>query len=79
VAPTVIDVELLLHGWDIAQGSGLTIEISDDVVDYVSSLAGQIIPKGRGDAFADEVSAAAGAGALDRLAAFSGRQQLSRA
>jgi uncharacterized protein (TIGR03086 family) len=72
-APTVIDVELLLHGWDIAQGSGQTIEISDQVVDHVAGLAEQIIPKGRGDAFADEVAPASGASALDRLAAYSGR------
>lgn len=76
-APTVIDVELLLHGWDIAQGSGQTIEVSDAVVDHVAGLAEQIIPRGRGDAFADEVAAASGAGALDRLAAYSGRRALS--
>jgi uncharacterized protein (TIGR03086 family) len=79
IAPTVIDVELLLHGWDLAQGSGRTIEISDEVVDYISTLAEQIIPMGRGDAFADEVFAASGAGALDRLAAYSGRQSVTRA
>jgi uncharacterized protein (TIGR03086 family) len=72
-APTVIDVELLLHGWDIAQGSGRSIEISDEVVDYVAGLAEQIIPKGRGDVFADAVTPAVDAGALDRLAAYSGR------
>jgi len=76
-APTVIDVELLLHGWDIAQGSGQTIEVSDAVVDHVAGLAEQIIPKGRGDAFADEVAPAPGAGALDRLAAYSGRRPVS--
>lgn len=73
VTPVVIDVELLLHGWDIAEGSGRDIEISDEVVAYVAGLAEQIIPSGRGDAFADEVAAPAGAGALDRLAAYSGR------
>jgi uncharacterized protein (TIGR03086 family) len=76
-APTVIDVELLLHGWDIAQGSGQTIEVSDAVVDHVAGLAEQIIPKGRGDAFADEVAPVSGAGALDRLAAYSGRRSVS--
>lgn len=73
-APTVIDVELLLHGWDIAQGSGRTIQASDEVVAHVAALAEQIIPKGRGDAFADEIVPADGAGALDRLAAYSGRR-----
>jgi uncharacterized protein (TIGR03086 family) len=74
VSVTVIDVELLLHAWDIAQGSGRTIEISDEVVAYVAGLAERIVPSGRGDAFADEVAPADGAGALDRLAAYSGRQ-----
>jgi uncharacterized protein (TIGR03086 family) len=76
-APTVIDIELLLHGWDIAQGSGQVIEISDEVVDHVAGLAEQIIEKGRGDAFADEVEPATGGGALDRLAAYSGRRPVS--
>lgn len=73
IGPTIIDVELLLHGWDIAQGSGRSIEVSDEVVAYVAGLAEQIIPGGRGDAFADEIAAPDGAGALDRLAAYSGR------
>ena len=73
VGPTIIDVELLLHGWDIAQGSGQNIEVSDEVVAYVAGLAEQIIPGGRGDAFGDEIAAPDGSGALDRLAAYSGR------
>ena len=45
-------------------------------MDYVAGLAEQIIPKGRGESFADEVSPGEGAGALDRLAAYSGRRAL---
>ncbi len=77
LGPTIIDVELLLHGWDIAQGSGRTIEISDEVVAYVGELAETVIPSGRGRAFADEVTPAHGDGALDRLAAYSGRTHVS--
>jgi uncharacterized protein (TIGR03086 family) len=77
LGPTIIDVELLLHGWDLAQGAGRTIEVSDEVATYVGGLAEQIIPGGRGSAFADEVPAPAGAGALERLAAYSGRTGLS--
>jgi uncharacterized protein (TIGR03086 family) len=73
IGPSIIDVELLLHGWDIAQGSGRPIEISDDVVAYVAGLSEDLIVQGRGRAFADEVSVGDGAGALERLAAYSGR------
>jgi hypothetical protein len=72
--PAVLCIELLLHGWDLAQGSGQTMEVSDVVVAYVAELAAPIIPGGRGAAFADEVAPGDGAGALDRFAAFSGRQ-----
>lgn len=72
--PAVLAIELLLHGWDLAEGSGQTMEVSDEVVAYVAELAAPIIPGGRGAAFADEITPADGAGALDRFAAFSGRQ-----
>jgi uncharacterized protein (TIGR03086 family) len=77
MGPTIIDVELLLHGWDLAEGSGQTIEISDEVVGYVAGQAEQIIAGGRGGAFGDEAGVAADAGALDRLAAYSGRRKLT--
>ena len=72
-APSVLAIELLLHGWDLAQGSDQTMEVSDEVVAYVAQLAEPIIPGGRGFVFADEVHPADGAGALDRFAAYSGR------
>jgi uncharacterized protein (TIGR03086 family) len=75
--PTIIDVEMLLHGWDIAEGSGQTIEISDKVVSYVAGLSEQVIPGGRGDAFGDEVAAPLHADALGRLAAYSGRTPIN--
>jgi uncharacterized protein (TIGR03086 family) len=75
-SPAVLAIELLLHGWDLAQASGRTMEVSDEVVSYVAQLAEPIIPSGRGFVFADEVEAADGAGALDRFAAYSGRQPI---
>jgi uncharacterized protein (TIGR03086 family) len=69
----ILAVELLLHAWDMAQGSGQTLHVSDEVVGYVATLAEGIVPGGRGRSFADEVVAAPDATALDRLAAFSGR------
>jgi uncharacterized protein (TIGR03086 family) len=72
--PAILAIELLLHGWDLAQGSGQPMEVSDEVVAYVAELAEPLIPPGRGRAFADEVEPVAGAGALDRFAAYSGRR-----
>ncbi len=72
-AASILPVELLLHGWDLAQGSGQTLCVSDEVVAYVAGLAETVIPGGRGTAFADELTPAAGADAVDRLAAYAGR------
>jgi uncharacterized protein (TIGR03086 family) len=72
-SPAVLAIELLLHGWDLAQGSGRTMEVSDEVVAYVAGLAEPIIADGRGFAFGDEVDPVDGACALDRFAAYSGR------
>jgi uncharacterized protein (TIGR03086 family) len=73
-APAVLCIELLLHGWDLAQGSRQMMDVSDEVVSYVAELAAPIIPGGRGSAFADAVTPEDGAAALDRFAAYSGRQ-----
>ncbi|RYU09461.1 TIGR03086 family metal-binding protein [Nocardioides iriomotensis] len=69
----ILAVELLLHAWDMAQGSGQVLRVSDEVVGYVASLTEDIVPGGRGRSFADEVAALPDATALDRLAAFAGR------
>jgi uncharacterized protein (TIGR03086 family) len=73
-APAVLCIELLLHGWDLAQGSRQAMEVSGEVVSYVAELAAPIIPGGRGSAFADAVTPEDEAAALDRFAAYSGRR-----
>jgi uncharacterized protein (TIGR03086 family) len=71
---SLIPLELLLHGWDIAQGAGRELRVSDEVVAYVATLAESVVPGGRTrGSFADEVTAPDGASALDRLAAYAGR------
>jgi uncharacterized protein (TIGR03086 family) len=72
----VLNVELLLHAWDLAQGSGKPIQAPDELVAYVAGLAETVIPGGRGTAFADELAPASGASALDRLAAYAGRSPI---
>lgn len=77
VVAGILPVEILLHGWDVAQASGQTLRVSDEVVGYVRTLAEAIIPGGRGRSFGDEVPAADDASALDRLAAYAGRTPLA--
>jgi uncharacterized protein (TIGR03086 family) len=72
-AASILPVEILLHGWDLAQATGQPLVVSDHVVGYVRTLAEGLVPGGRGTAFGDELAPPSGAGALDRLAAFAGR------
>jgi uncharacterized protein (TIGR03086 family) len=73
-AVAILPLELVLHGWDLAQGSGQRVHISDELVEYVQGLAETVVPVARtAGSFADEVTPADGATALDRLAAFAGR------
>ncbi len=73
VAASIVPLELALHGWDIAQGGGQQMRVSDELGDYLRGLAEVVVPGGRGRAFAAEVSPPDDASALDRLAAYAGR------
>jgi uncharacterized protein (TIGR03086 family) len=74
VGASILSLEFLLHAWDFAQASGQRLEVSDEVVAYVQTLADPIIPPARArGAFADEVTPPADATPLQRLVAFSGR------
>lgn len=77
-AAGILPLELLLHGWDMAQGSGQTLRVSDEVVGYVRTVAETIVPTGRGRSFADEAPSADDASPLDRLAAYAGRTPIAR-
>jgi uncharacterized protein (TIGR03086 family) len=78
VAASILPVELVLHGWDLAQASGQQIHISDQLVDYLRGLAERVVPPARlSGSFADEVPSSADSSALDRLAAFAGRRPLA--
>lgn len=70
---SILPLELLLHGWDLAQASGQQLNVSDEVVSYVHELTRGVITQGRGSSFADEITPAADADALDRFAAYAGR------
>jgi uncharacterized protein (TIGR03086 family) len=77
-AASILPLELLLHAWDLAQASGQRLHVSDELVAYVHKLAETVVPAVRGGgSFADEVTPAEGAGAVDRLAAFAGRTPMA--
>jgi len=76
-AAAILPLELTLHGWDLAQTSGQTVHISDELVDYLRTLAEVVVPAGRGSSFGDEVTPADGATALDKLAAYAGRTPIA--
>jgi uncharacterized protein (TIGR03086 family) len=74
----VLPIEMLLHGWDLAQSSGQPLLVSDEVVDYVRGLAESVVPPGRSrGSFGDEVTPPEDASPLDRLAAYAGRSPVS--
>ena len=77
-AAGLIPLELVLHGWDMAEGSGQRLHISDELVDYVRGLAEGVVPGGRKrGSFADEVAPAPDATPVDRLAAYAGRTRIA--
>ena len=76
-AASILPIELLLHGWDLAQASGQRLHVSDDVVAYVATLAESVVPGGRGRSFSEEATPSDGASPIDRLAAFAGRTPLA--
>ena len=78
LGPSILAVELLLHGWDLAEGSGQRLSVADPLVDYVRGLAEEVVPGGRGRLFADEVEPRPDADAVERLAAYAGRSPLPR-
>jgi uncharacterized protein (TIGR03086 family) len=75
-AASILPVELALHGWDLAQGSGQHVHLSEELVDYLRGPAEVLVPGGRGSSFADQVVPPEGASAIDRLAAYAGRTPL---
>lgn len=70
---SILPLELLLHGWDLAQASGQKLSVSDEVVSYIHHLTRDVIAQGRGSSFADEVTAGPDSDAVERYAAFAGR------
>jgi uncharacterized protein (TIGR03086 family) len=67
-------VDLLAHGWDLAQATGVAADVPDDLVEQALAFARADLPgQPRTGRFADPRPIPADASALDRLAAFTGR------
>jgi uncharacterized protein (TIGR03086 family) len=66
----------LVHGWDLATATGQAYKPADELVEAVDQFAQVAVPPLRdgGDTFADAVVPPANATAIERLAAFTGRQ-----
>jgi uncharacterized protein (TIGR03086 family) len=75
LAASILSLELLIHAWDFAIGTGQQVTVSDELTRYVLELAKQVIsPQQRdGGSFAAAVEVGPDAHILERLIAFSGR------
>ena len=63
-----------MHGWDIAQATGKSIDASPEVASYLLDRARELItPDKRGRSFAAQAPVRPEATPLQRLIAFTGR------
>jgi uncharacterized protein (TIGR03086 family) len=71
---SMMTAEFVVHAWDVAAGSGQTLDVPDGLGAAVKEGVESIAPMGReGGWFAPEVSLPAGASVLDHALAASGR------
>ncbi|MFD4180563.1 TIGR03086 family metal-binding protein [Rhodococcus sp. NPDC058514] len=75
-AVSILSIEFLVHAWDFAAATGQRLQVPEPLANYVLGLAQKVIgPTQReGGDFGDPVPAPEGAGALERLIAFTGRR-----
>jgi uncharacterized protein (TIGR03086 family) len=67
-------VDLLAHGWDLVQATGVAADVPDDLVEQALAFARAQLPgQPRAGRFADPQPVRDDAPAIDRLAAFTGR------
>jgi uncharacterized protein (TIGR03086 family) len=67
-------VDLLVHGWDLVQATGIAAELPDDLVEQALTFARARLPgQPRAGRFAGPRPIRDTAPAIDRLAAFTGR------
>jgi uncharacterized protein (TIGR03086 family) len=67
--------DLLAHGWDLVQATGVVAELPDDLVEQaLAFVRAQLPQQPRAGRFADPQPIRDDAPAIDRLAAFTGRR-----
>jgi len=67
-------VDLLTHGWDLVQATGVPAELPDDLVEQALTFVRTQLPnQPRAGRFADPQPIGDNASAVDQLAAFTGR------
>ncbi len=74
-AASILSIEFLVHAWDFSVATSKTMSPSDALSEYVLGLARALIapPMRDGERFGAEVEVGPDAGAMERLAAFTGR------
>ena len=78
IVANILNLEFLVHAWDLAVASGQDLIVSPVLSEYVLKLARNTIsPEMRGGSFAEEVLVAESAGSVQRLVAFTGRRVAS--
>lgn len=71
----VMPIEVMLHGWDIASGSGRSTDLDPELATRLLEAGRPLLEQfGRGTAFGPEQPAPTDAPAADRLAALYGRR-----
>ncbi|MBV1779725.1 TIGR03086 family protein [Paeniglutamicibacter sp. ABSL32-1] len=79
IVANILNLEFLVHAWDLATATGAKIEVAPGLSDYVLSLARNTIsPQMRGASFAEETLVDESAASLERLVAFTGREVSAR-
>ena len=75
MAVGVITADHLVHAWDVAQATGQEMAVSDELAGWALQTWQGVLGDGprEGGNFADAVEVGANASAMDRLAAFTGR------
>ena len=76
MVPGIACFEQVVHGWDLARATSQAMAMPVEVVDALLPFAEQLLANAPRDgvAFAEALPAPAGATALDRLIALTGRQ-----
>ncbi|GAA1860797.1 TIGR03086 family metal-binding protein [Paeniglutamicibacter psychrophenolicus] len=79
IVANILNLEFLVHAWDLATATGQSLQVHPGLSDYVLGLARNTIsPQMRGNSFADETLVDESAASLERLVAFTGRNVTAR-